>query len=95
MIKRADELEPGDVITMWRRRGVIVHNGPVVSAPPDQMFDGAQAKNCVEPRIVFLGKTGRMSAWENTYFIRARGRKYKVTETLDLDTYSATPKPIE
>lgn len=94
MIKRAIDLERGDVITVWGRRAVVTEpSDSVGSMPQDQTLSeyGVTARHCCEPRVTFLSQTGRLTH-KNTYFIAPKRWNFEVREFLDLEIRGAIPK---
>lgn len=91
--RTADTLERGDVIWWCGTKWVVVEpSDSVSSAPLDQVFHGVSAKECCEPRIAELGRTGRVTH-QGTYIIVPNKRRFTVRAFLDLDIRSAVPEP--
>jgi hypothetical protein len=92
--KSADALERGDVINWHGQRVVVLEpSDHVTSAPPDEIFNGLPAFRCCEPRIGYLGRTGRLTH-RVTYIIVPNRRRFEVKGFLDLDIPSAVPELV-
>jgi hypothetical protein len=95
--RRADTLKRGDVIRWDGQRVVVLApSDQVDTIPHDQVIElgGKEhpVTDCCEPRIGYLGRTGRMLHGA-TYIIVPNRRSFRVREFLDLDLHSAVPEP--
>lgn len=101
--KTADTLERGDVFDYDGYRVVLIEaSDRVHSLPLDQSVKFVigpnrsrtyKAVDLCEPRICFLGKTGR-ATHEATYILVPNRQRFNVVAFLDLDVRGATPKPL-